>query len=56
MRQKNFKAWKKHHKRRKRAKQKVKLYEQRKLKHDELPRLARELLARKRRQAARTPA
>lgn len=56
MRQKNFKAWKKHHKRRKRAKQKVKLYEQGKLKHDQMPRLARELLVRKRRQAARTTA
>jgi len=56
MRQKNFKAWKKHHKRRKRAKQKVKLYEQGKLKHDQMPRLARELLVRKRRQAARTAA
>jgi len=56
MREKNFKAWKKHHKRRKRAKQKVKLYEQGKLKHDQMPRLARELLVRKRRQAARTTA
>lgn len=56
MREKNFKAWKKHHKRRKRAKQKVKLYEQGKLKHDQMPRLARELLTRKRRQAARTTA
>jgi len=56
MRQKSFVAGKKHQKRRKRAKQKVKLYEQGKLKHDELPRLARELLARKRRQAARSSA
>ena len=55
MRQKNFKARKKHHRRRKRAKQKVKLYEQGKLKLNDLPRLARELLARKRRQAAPAP-
>lgn len=56
MRQKSFLAWKKHHKRRKRAKEKVKLYERGKLKYEELPRLARELLARKRRQAARSAA
>ncbi|MFQ5777335.1 MAG: hypothetical protein ACE5IP_04950 [Terriglobia bacterium] len=56
MRQKQFVARRKHHKRRKRAKQKVKLYEQGQLKHSELPRLARELLARKRRQANRTAA
>lgn len=54
MRQKQFIARKKHHKRRKRAKLKVKLYEQGQLKYKELPRLARELLARKRRQAARS--
>lgn len=56
MRQKAFQAWKKHHRRRKRAKQKVKLHEQGKLKYEELPRLARELLARKRRQQARSAA
>ncbi|MFQ5724337.1 MAG: hypothetical protein ACE5G6_07570 [Terriglobia bacterium] len=56
MRQKHFVAWKKHRKRRKRAKEKVKLYEQGQVKYEELPRLARELLARKRRQAARTSA
>jgi len=49
MKQKNFKAWKKQHKRRKRAKAKVKLYEAGKLKLSEMPRLARELLARKQR-------
>ena len=54
MRQKSFLARRKQHKRRKRAKQKVKLYEKGELKHAELPRLAREFLARKRRQAARS--
>ena len=49
MREKTFLAHRKHHKRRKRAKQKVKLYEQGQLKYDELPRLARKLLERKRR-------
>ena len=57
MRQKAFVAWKKHHKRRKRAKLKVKLYEQGKLKYEELPRLARELMAKKKRaEAARSAA
>lgn len=56
MRQKNFVAWKKQHKRRTRAKDKVKLFEQGKLKYEELPRLARELLARKRRFDRRTAA
>lgn len=56
MRQKAFVAHKKHQKRRKRAKQKIRLYEKGELKHSDLPRLARELLARKRRQAARTKA
>jgi hypothetical protein len=50
MRQKSFLAHRKHHKRRKRAKRKIKLYEKGELKYAELPRLARELLARKRRQ------
>src|SRR3972149_2267755 len=40
MRQKSFVAYRKHQKRRKRAKQKVKLHEQGKLKYEELPRLA----------------
>lgn len=56
MRQKNFLTRKKHHKRRKRAKQKAKLYEKGQLKYEELPQLARELLARKRRQQARSAA
>jgi len=56
MRQKQFVARKKHQKRRKRAKQKVKLHEQGQLRYQELPRLARELLARKRRQQARSSA
>jgi len=56
MRQKSFVARKKHQKRRKRAKQKIKLHEQGQLKYEELPRLARELLARKRRQQARSAA
>ena len=41
MRQKTFLARKKQQKRRKRAKEKVKLFEQGKLKPEELPRLAR---------------
>jgi len=53
MREKGFLAGKKHHRRRKRAKRQVKLYEQGQLNYEELPRLARELLARKRRRAAR---
>ncbi len=56
MRQKTFVAARKHQKRRKRAKAKGKLYEQGKLKYEELPRLARELLARKQRKARRTAA
>ena len=50
MRQKTFLAAREHQKRRKRAKAKAKLYEQGKLKYEELPRLAREHLTRKRRQ------
>ncbi|HKZ53235.1 MAG TPA: hypothetical protein VJ085_08150 [Candidatus Acidoferrales bacterium] len=50
MRQKSFLARRKHHKRRKRAKLKIKLYEKGELKYTELPRLAKKLLARKRRQ------
>lgn len=56
MKQKNFLAWKKHQKRRKRAKQKLRLYEQGELKYEELPRLAREMLAKKRRAEAAQPA
>lgn len=56
MRQKQFRARKKHQKRRKRAKQKVKLYEQGEVKYEQLPRLAKELVTRKRRQAARLTA
>ena len=53
MKQKNFLAQRKQKKRRKRARHKVKLYEKGEVKHSDLPRLARNLLARKRRQAAR---
>ena len=56
MRQKQFVARRKHQKRRKRAKQKVKLHEQGQPRSQELPRLARKLLARKRRQQARSAA
>lgn len=56
MRQKQFRARKKHQKRRKRAKQKVKRFEQGEIKYEELPRLAKELVTRKRRQAARSTA
>lgn len=55
MKQKQFLAHRKQKKRRKRAKQKVKLYEQGELKYADLPRLAKDLLTRKRRQAARAP-
>jgi len=47
--EKNFKAWKGHHRRRKAAKAKMKLYEQGKLAHEQLPALAKEFVARKRR-------
>lgn len=47
--EKNFKAWKRQHRRRKAAKAKIKLYEQGKLAHDQLPALAKEFVARKRR-------
>ncbi len=45
--EKNFMTWKRQHRRRKAAKAKVKLYEQGKLKHDQLPALAKEFLSRK---------
>jgi len=44
---KRFLAWKRHHRKRKSAKAKVKLYEEGKLPHDKLPALAREFLRRK---------
>jgi hypothetical protein len=47
--EKNFKAWKRQHRRRKSAKAKMKLYEQGKLAHDQLPALAKDFVARKRR-------
>ena len=46
---KRFVAWKGHHRRRKAAKAKMKLYEQGKLPHEKLPMLAKEFLRRKRR-------
>ncbi|MBI4462379.1 MAG: hypothetical protein HY653_05690 [Acidobacteria bacterium] len=48
-RQKRFRTRKKHQRRRKRLKEKLKLHEQGQLKRAELPLLAREWLARKRR-------
>jgi len=47
--EKNFKAWKRQHRQRKAAKAKMRLYEQGKLAHDQLPSLAKEFVARKRR-------
>jgi hypothetical protein len=44
---KRFVAWKRHHRRRKSAKAKVKLYEQGKIKYDQLPALAKEFHTRK---------
>ncbi|MGH9776602.1 MAG: hypothetical protein ACRD50_16850 [Candidatus Acidiferrales bacterium] len=44
---KRFVAWKRHHRRRKSAKAKMKLYEQGKLPHDKLPALAKHFLTRK---------
>lgn len=52
--EKRFMAWKRQHRRRKSAKAKVKLYEQGKIKHDELPALAKEFLRRKARNAPKT--
>lgn len=49
MHEKRFLVWKKHQRRRKRLKAKLKLYEQGQLKYEELPQLAREWVARKRR-------
>ncbi len=47
--QKNFLVWKRQQRKRKAAKQKLKLYEEGKLPYEKLPALARELLRRKRR-------
>jgi hypothetical protein len=44
---KNFLAWKRQHRRRKAAKAKIKLYEQGKIKHDQLNALAKLFLKRK---------
>lgn len=44
---KRFMAWKHHHKKRKSAKAKMKLYEEGKLAHDKLPALAKVFLRRK---------
>jgi len=49
MRQKQFRARKKHQRRQKRMKEKLHLYERGKLKLEELPLRAREWLAKKRR-------
>jgi hypothetical protein len=48
-RDKRFLAWKGHHRRRKAAKAKVKMYEQGKLSHEKLPLLAKEFLRRRKR-------
>ncbi|MCL6505918.1 MAG: hypothetical protein K6T59_02735 [Bryobacteraceae bacterium] len=53
--EKRYLAWKRHHRRRKAAKAKVKLYEEGKLPYEQLPALAREFLRRKRRMTFRTP-
>ncbi len=45
--EKRFMAWKRHHRKRKAAKAKVRLYEQGKLTHDKLPALAKIFLRRK---------
>ncbi|HXZ20193.1 MAG TPA: hypothetical protein VEG63_09605 [Candidatus Acidoferrales bacterium] len=47
--EKNFRAWKRQHRRRKAAKSKMKQYEAGKLAYDQLPALAKEFVARKRR-------
>jgi hypothetical protein len=47
--EKRFKTWKRHQRIRKSAKEKMKLYEQGKLTHDQLPALAKVFLSRKRR-------
>jgi len=52
--EKRFVAWKRHHRKRKSAKAKMKLYEQGKLPHDKLPMLAKEFLRRKMRSLSKT--
>ena len=47
--EKRFQVWKRHHRKRKAAKAKMKLYEQGKLTYEQLPALAKKLLERKRR-------
>jgi len=49
MRQKGHVTRRKHQRRVKRAKIKARLYEQKQVKYDDLPRLAKEMLAKKRR-------
>jgi hypothetical protein len=51
---KRFLAWKRHHRKRKAAKAKVRLYEQGKLPHDKLPALAKEFLRRKMRSLSKS--
>jgi hypothetical protein len=51
--EKRFVAWKRHHRKRKSAKAKMKLYEQGKLTHDKLPALAKTFLRRKMRSLSR---
>ncbi|MFQ5926503.1 MAG: hypothetical protein ACE5MH_03620 [Terriglobia bacterium] len=54
--EKRFRIRKKHQRRRKRVRERLKLYEQGQLKYEELPRLARAWLARKRRKQQPTTA
>jgi len=56
MKQKNFLAKKKHRRTQRRVKARVKAFEAGELKFEQLPLLAQELVARKRRQAARRAA
>ena len=51
--EKRYMKWKRHHRKRKSAKAKVKLYEQGKLPHDQLPALAKHFLERKMRSLAK---
>ena len=51
---KRFLTWKRHHRKRKAAKAKVRLYEQGKLPHDKLPALAKEFLRRKMRSLSKS--
>ncbi len=56
MKQKNFLAKRKHHRKRKRAKTQLKAFEAGEVKYGELPSLAKKFVARKRRVAARPAA